>query len=61
MTLEHIIDPTAPTCERCGAVVHDPCATDEKKKFCQLPDFCFPISKPEHERIWKLLSNAGRC
>lgn len=37
------IDPTAPTCDRCGAKVHDPCATDEAQATCQLPDFCYPV------------------
>jgi len=41
-TLEIKPDPTAPTCERCGAKVHDPCPTDEEQAKCELPDFCFP-------------------
>lgn len=35
-------DDDIPQCGRCGALVHEPCATDEKAQTCELPDFCFP-------------------
>lgn len=35
-------DPSAPTCEHCGAVVHNPCPTTKMQETCELPDFCFP-------------------
>ncbi len=35
-------DDDIPQCQRCGALVQDPCQTDEKAKTCELPDFCFP-------------------
>lgn len=44
-------DDDIPQCPRCGALVHDPCETDEKAKTCELPDFCFP--KPPLEHTYK--------
>lgn len=35
-------DDDIPQCPRCGALVADPCQTDEKAQACELPDFCFP-------------------
>lgn len=50
------LDDDAPTCERCGAIVHDPCMTDEKQSLCALPSFCFPSGRERLLRATRLRS-----
>lgn len=47
-------DLTAPTCKRCGAVVHDPCTTAAQQESCQLPADCYPDGrrKGRSKLVW---------